>query len=403
MYEKCRLATKDKEVLVLSDTTEFNLESHRGRIKDFTGLGSTSLNAILGFFAQAGLCIDENSGYKLGWAHLNLFNRAVHNKPFIRENYSVAIEEKESYKWIKACIDSKSTSLLEAKNITYVMDREADIYEAMERIKKQDRCDFIIRAKHNRKVQDETGQRVKLIDDITNAESSLMVEVSINGESRKRKKRTVICDLKYKSYSVPITHSVLKKETYDRQININVVQIKERSTPKEEQPLVWTLLTSREIRNKEQAIKIVDNYKRRWDVEEAFRLLKKKGFNIEATELESGTKIRKLLLLAMEASIKVMQLKAARDGDTLHTTNEVFTKDEIDCLALLNQQLQGNTEKLSNPHPKQNLGWAAWIISRLGGWDGYKSQRPPGTITIKRGVDIFNQKAEMFSLIKNSS
>jgi hypothetical protein len=55
-------------------------------------------------------------------------------------------------------------------------------------------------------------------------------------------------------------------------------------------------------------------------------------------------------------------------------------------------RFEGKTEKLKNPFPKDNLSWAAWIISRLGGWKGYFSQRPLGVITLRVGWLRFHNR-----------
>jgi hypothetical protein len=150
-----------------------------------------------------------------------------------------------------------------------------------------------------------------------------------------------------------------------------------------------------------QAKEIIDIYKRRWQIEEIFRLMKTQSFNIENSALGQGDSLRKLGLFVLEASVKIAQLKSARDEESLIKTDTIFTSSEIKCLKYLNEDLQGNTFKLSNPYDPKSLSWASWIVARLGGWKGYQSQRPPGSITFKRGLDKFEIIHIGFSLQKN--
>ncbi|PDT86677.1 transposase, partial [Bradyrhizobium sp. Y36] len=67
------------------------------------------------------------------------------------------------------------------------------------------------------------------------------------------------------------------------------------------------------------------------------------------------------------------------------------------ALTALNQQLEAASKRLKNPHP-HSLAWAAWILGRLGGWDGYPSSKPPGPITFKNGLEYFRAVAAGWSL-----
>lgn len=60
-------------------------------------------------------------------------------------------------------------------------------------------------------------------------------------------------------------------------------------------------------------------------------------------------------------------------------------------LEKVNIREEGKTEKLKNKYKQRTLQWATWIIARPGGWSGYESQRKPGPITLKNGLDVFNQ------------
>ena len=42
------------------------------------------------------------------------------------------------------------------------------------------------------------------------------------------------------------------------------------------------------------------------------------------------------------------------------------------------------------PVSQRKFPWAAWIIAKLGGWDGYPSSKPPGPITFKHGLQEFH-------------
>jgi len=67
-------------------------------------------------------------------------------------------------------------------------------------------------------------------------------------------------------------------------------------------------------------------------------------------------------------------------------------------LVALNQNLEAQSKRLKNPHPPDSLAWAAWIIGRLGGWDGYPSSKPPGPITMKHGLEYLYAVAVGWSL-----
>ncbi|MCG8512438.1 MAG: hypothetical protein MI741_24745 [Rhodospirillales bacterium] len=83
-----------------------------------------------------------------------------------------------------------------------------------------------------------------------------------------------------------------------------------------------------------------------------------------------------------------LQLVQARDGEPPEPAAMVFERDAEDGLeAVAETRYKPRTKLQTNPHAKGTLAWAAWIIARLGGWDGYPKSKPPGPITMKRGLD----------------
>ena len=148
----------------------------------------------------------------------------------------------------------------------------------------------------------------------------------------------------------------------------------------------------------EQAWCIVEWYKRRWLIEQFFRVLKTQGFKLEDSQIATADRLLKLVAIAAKAAVITIQLLQARDGRGQQSVGLVFNLDEVATLKALNKTLEARSKRLKNPHPPDNLAWAAWIIGRFGGWDGYPSSRPPGPITMKHGLEYFYAVATGWSL-----
>src|SRR5690606_23231147 len=152
------------------------------------------------------------------------------------------------------------------------------------------------------------------------------------------------------------------------------------------EPLHWLLLTTHEVSTIAEAWQIVAWYKQRWVIEQFFRVMKTHGLKIEDSQLQTASRLEKLVAIAAKAAAIIMQLVQARDDQDHQPANLAFTPHEIDTLAALESRFKGKTRLQSNPHPKNSLAWAAWIIAKLGGWNGYASSKPPGPITFYNGL-----------------
>ncbi|GEO06452.1 hypothetical protein AAE02nite_41160 [Adhaeribacter aerolatus] len=175
-----------------------------------------------------------------------------------------------------------------------------------------------------------------------------------------------------------------------------VVKVQEDacSVVKQEEPISWLLLTSHLVEKPQQALQIIAYYQQRWHIEQVFRTLKTKGLRLEGSQVHTEAALKKLLLLALIAAVKVVQLIRARDGTTTQTMADVFTPAEQQVLGQLNVTLQGKTDKLKNPFQPDSLAFAAWIIARLSGWSGYQRQRPPGPIDFLIGLQRFQERCQ---------
>lgn len=67
------------------------------------------------------------------------------------------------------------------------------------------------------------------------------------------------------------------------------------------------------------------------------------------------------------AAIQTIQLLQARHGASQQDMLDCFSQQEVELIQKLNPSLEGNTEKQQNPHPKESLAFATWVMARLGG------------------------------------
>ena len=165
----------------------------------------------------------------------------------------------------------------------------------------------------------------------------------------------------------------------------------------------WRLLTTHPVAGLAAAWQIVEWYKKRWLIEQLFRVLKSQGLRIEDSQIDSADLLIKLIAIATKAASITIQLLQARDGLADLPATATFDPSQIDALAAINTRYQQQSPRQKNPHPHAAMAWASWIIARLGGWDGYPSSKPPGPITLKHGLDRFFDIAQGWTLRDLSS
>lgn len=160
--------------------------------------------------------------------------------------------------------------------------------------------------------------------------------------------------------------------------------------PVGEDGVLWRILTTHELNSLEKTLEVIYWYREQRRIEELFRTLKKEGLNVESTQLESGAGLKKLVLMALNAALIIMQLVGDRDGEAGKSGDLVFTEEELECLECVSKEYEGKTKLSKNPNEVYSLAWAAWIIGRMGGWKGYRKAGPAGPITMKRGLQKFS-------------
>lgn len=385
---KSSIPARDRHVLAIQDTSEMNYQAHAGRV---TGLGTVGNGEDLGFFLHPMLIVDAELETCLGLGAIKTWMRTTKACKDYRKQ---PIEEKESFRWLETAEQTKK-NLSDAASITVIADRESDIYEEWDRIPDQ-KTHMITRSCRDRKLADE----VMLYAHMANLESKGLYEFEVAAKARKRSAHKAILEIRFDHIEIKRPKSCSDKNAAES-IKLYVVDVKECSDTVigEEEPIHWCLLTTHEVNTKEDALRIVRWYCLRWNIEQLFRTLKKQGLDIESSQVETADGLIKLGVLALFVALKTMQLTMARTGKDQSIT-VVFNKTECKILSAMLKKLEGKTEKQKNPYKADRLSWASWIIARLGGWKGYKSESPPGPITMLRGLRRFQNLLEGYQLAK---
>ena len=394
LYNSCKQNVSSSHLLCIEDTTEVSYFSHIKRImKDDPHIGRLN-NINVGYFCHPMLVIDAEKVIPIGFSSVKLWNREWEKPIKDPIGYKkLPIEEKESFRWISSVTESRK-NLPQDSIITVIADRESDIYEALCTIP-QANTHLLIRSSSNRVL---CHDNKLLLDKMQTCNIKHTYEISIKG-NKSRKSRNALIDLRFTS--VDIKRSTGTIGDYPDSVKMNCIYVIEQTqtVPKSEAPIEWRLYTTHQVETVEQAMQCVKWYQARWYIEELFRVLKMDGLDIETSQLETGLALKKLMLFSLQAALQIMIIKIAYDQKREDCPVQmIFTDKQIQFLKIIQPTLEGKTEKLKNPFAKNSLAWAAWIIAKLGKWGGYKTQSPPGYITMKKGLDVFYIQAQAFSI-----
>ena len=87
--------------------------------------------------------------------------------------------------------------------------------------------------------------------------------------------------------------------------------------------------TTHSVANAEQAWRVVEWYKRRWLIEQFFRILKTQGLRLEDSQVATADRLLKLVAIAAKAAVITIQLLQARDGRTHQPVQLAFDANGV--------------------------------------------------------------------------
>ena len=367
-------ACAGRHVLAIDDTTEVKFPTTAQRRR---GLGPVKHGNTYGVLVHAMIAVDATTNTCLGlvggevWTRPGVVTEHHRDRPF---------EDRESHRWL-ATAERAREVLRPAAMITVVSDREGDIYPKWAALPRTG-VHLLTRAMVDRRLVD-GGTLFAAAGKYAAAGKR---HIDLPARQPDRAKRTAVVELRYGSVEICRPRDE-QDRTLAKTVRLWLVDVREVDPPADAEPLHWRLVTTHEITDTAKAWRVVGWYQARWVIEQLFRVMKSQGLQLEDSQIATADRLTKLAAVATKAACIDMQLVQERDGKDQLPASNVFSEPEIETLEALCPTLEGNTSRQQNLHPPASLAWAAWIISRLGGWNCY--YKPPGPITMRRGMEQF--------------
>lgn len=347
-----------RHVLAIQDTTSLRDDSKR-----------------TGRYLHATIAVDAGNGALLGLVGASYLLRRGKQK--VRCNKR-PFASKESARWLEATYEAAKLAPAGARCVTVVADREGDIYE--EFALRPPETDLLIRCTHNRLLTD----GAKLFE--CTAELPELGRDTVHvppAPGRAERDATLVLYGRTASLHRPKRNSAAEAAKLPPAVTLTYVEAREIDAPAHIRPLLWRLLTTHCVSTPADARWIVGLYRRRWIIEQLFRVMKTQGFDIEAMEMDEAFAFGNMVTATLIAAVQVLQMVQDRDGTAKRPLEDAFDAGDRPALQAICHTLEGKTAKQKNPHSPDLLAYATWICARLGGWNCYYGK--PGPIVIFNG------------------
>jgi len=383
------------EVVVAQDTTFLDYSSHEAvkglspfqkKGKEFKGI------ALHTGLAMGGSGLPLGQIYHHQWVRETKINETGHKRSM------KPIEDLESARWLH-CI-AQSRELLDKKKIIQVGDREADIFEVFQ-FAHSCNVDLVIRSSHDRRILEGNGKLVSLLNAIKSKEFVLL-EVPGNGS---RKKRTAKLHIKYSSITLDSCPSGITtlRNAGRTDTQLWVVEAKEKDPPAGVKRLEWRLLTTLAVKKLDDAIKILQYYRMRWNVELYFKTLKS-GCKIEDCRLETVKGLKRYNSLISVFGWRLFWMAFIDSHYPKASCEAFFQKSEWQAAWMMahKSQIKNGLIEAKPPKKAPPLKDVMKWIANLGGLVGQSSKVKAGIITMWRGWMSLMPAIEMFEMMSKT-
>lgn len=381
-----RLEKSEETILfAIQDTTTLNYTHHPKK------KGINKINKNPGFEKPSTGCFLHNtllmteSGLPLGLLDQKLFQHDMGEKTNYKHR---PIIEKESFRWIESL---KTTQLLcQGKQVVTIGDRESDIFELFVEAEEIEAKILIRAAKDRILVKNGLDQDHQTL-------WARMQKIPLKGiqtiqlpARHNQKERSVTLEVRYTeiTFKPPQRYPGAKGKALS-QVTMQAIWLYESEAPSGIEPLEWMLLTNMPINSIEDAIKIGNWYRLRWQIECYHRILKS-GCKIEECRLETYERLKKFIRLKSIIAFRLFWLTLINRVHPETSSKQILEEHEWQALCC---QITKTGEP---PQKPPSVREAVRMIAKLGGFLGRKNDGEPGMTYIWRGWEKLALIAEFW-------
>jgi hypothetical protein len=360
-----------EEVLVLQDSTELSFNT----LLATEGLGPLSGKHSRGLMMHSALMVDP-AGVPQGLLHQEVWARDAEETGKSHSRRKRRIEEKESQKWlttVRVCEERLPDSI----KAWIIGDSESDIYELMA-MPRRPGLELLIRATHNRRVQDSEGLGY-LRDVASTAPVAGKIKVELK-RTPKREARTAEMEVRLCPALQIVRPKHKQKNTTVEAVTVSVVVVRELGElPPGAERVEWLLVSTKPLVDFEAALSAVSAYVARWKVERYHYTLKS-GCQVEKLQLERADRIERAVALYSIVAWRLLLI-----------TYLARTSPDLPCTVVLDEEEREVLYRMTNsgkrlPVRPVSLQEAVRQIARLGGFVGRKGDGDPGVKVLWRGL-----------------
>lgn len=372
---------------VALDQSNVSMTDRQG-VKDFgriTGVGCTRGLEVMNALAVA------PSGVPLGLLSQQWWRRGDKKSPAYRQDKR-PVEERESSLWCRTMEDccQQLSGVERAPKPWFQLDRGGDLSYVLDFARA---CDgwITVRSSRSRRL----GGTGRLLWDVVkgqkvSARYSLVVPARRGKKSDQRPQRRAQMSVRFAKVTIDITPNSKRGRLL---VPVTVVHVRERNASPSGR-IEWMLVTTWPVNNARDAQQVVEGYSQRWKVEEFHRCWKSGACQLQNSQLRSMATLKRWATILAAVAARIERLKQLARTHSEKPATDELSRTEIDVAIILSR-----TRKYK-PGQNLTLQQAVTVIAEAGGYTGKSSGGPPGSTTIRRGLDRVIDGVELMQMME---